>query len=159
VLLFPGEQKQIRGWDEIKWFCIDKFKTVESIKILQGNEIIQLSPDLNTAWVTSVRKVQSILTEEKIEKLVNMSAVLVKRGGVWFFSQLHLSVATSQAGEVEDKIIATMDSAIVEGDDKNLPSDESLQDVPGDTLKIEKTATAKQDTAVKKNNEKPDYVN
>ena len=97
VMLGSEVKDRFAGWEKIreKWSGI--LQDVESIKIFKSSETIQIGSDVQTAWITSVNRVEIKTAKGDKANTVFFSAVLENRAGRWFFAQTHFSIP----GEIE----------------------------------------------------------
>ena len=92
VVLGTGIEDRYEGREEIAKKWLDVLNHIESVDIFKSDEIIQISSDQKTGWVTSVNRVEEKNQDGLVNYTLFFSAVLEKRAGNWFFRQMHLSI-------------------------------------------------------------------
>ncbi|HDQ00342.1 MAG TPA: hypothetical protein ENN22_14340 [bacterium] len=96
VLLKPGEVAPIIGWEKIKQSWKQAFESTSSIKLFHGDQTLNIGVSLQTAWVTSIVKVEIETVHDKNDYDVFFSGVLEKSGNSWLFVQTHFSFAAEK---------------------------------------------------------------
>lgn len=89
-----GNKEKITGWDNLKKAIEDQNAALSGTKITQSDVNVNLSPDGQIAWATSLWNLSTKMDTTSVELPVRCSWILEKTGGEWKFIHFHKSVGT-----------------------------------------------------------------
>jgi ketosteroid isomerase-like protein len=90
-----GEKERIVGWESLKKVIEDQNAALSGTKITQSDVTINLSPDGEFAWATSLWDFNAKMDTTSMRLPVRCSWILEKTGNEWRFIHFHKSVGAA----------------------------------------------------------------
>src|SRR3989339_326579 len=90
-----GANERIIGWDTLKKVIEDQNAALSETKITQSDVTINVSPDGQFAWATSLWDFKATMDSQVMQLPVRCSWILEKRGNDWKIVHFHKSVGAA----------------------------------------------------------------
>jgi uncharacterized protein (TIGR02246 family) len=90
-----GAKERIVGWEALRKVIVDQNAALSETKIAQSDVTINVSPDGQFAWATSLWDFRSTMEAQRIQLPVRCSWVLEKQNKDWKIVHFHKSVGAA----------------------------------------------------------------